>query len=734
MHAPRASSSHDHDRWFAAGMVWLLLLLALGVAVAARQGPEQLPLRLQASTDPGAPVPVFSRDGQALLLAGGSNDEIVAQLHFQLPSPDPALSRWVLWLGRDPVQAIWLERPGWSSVRRDFFQPSIDEGMLPGGFILPLPADWQGDIALTMHAHGDVRSALRPRLMREAAAMRQARGATAFDSAVYAGLFVLALLTLALYWAARERAFLTLSGCVSVTLLLLGAENGHLYALPGLGWLAAWHGAGLWALGMLFCAAVLQMLLRYADLRDGVTPAARLFGTYCIVLVALAALCLLDMPILRAWLQPVVALAWLASAGAALMILADAVRRHVPMAWSILLLALLTVIAMLVRNALVHGYLLDGLWVRSGYQLAFAATTAAVTIGLITRIGEYRDQGDRDRLARADSERRMVREAARGELAAALQTRLRALDPNDIQWTAFHLLLEHLLPQIQAEMAAVVARGYHRQDLLLVEPPEYKQALHDDIATRNLLLKRLAANGVPLQQACTGSPHPAIEALVPLPIRIPGWGLLLLQRAGSEGFTTGELALAGEFARLTTLHADEALATAQLRRSAELDALTGCFNRRSIDQWLARAFVDAHRRERPLSLLFIDIDHFKAINDRLGHAAGDHCLRQVAQALRQALDANDILGRYGGEEFVAVLPERDGADARTIAERLRVAVERTRITWEETPVSLTVSIGVATRLQRENTPKAAIERADKALYAAKRGGRNCVHVAPAVFT
>lgn len=194
------------------------------------------------------------------------------------------------------------------------------------------------------------------------------------------------------------------------------------------------------------------------------------------------------------------------------------------------------------------------------------------------------------------------------------------------------------------------------------------------------------------------------------------------------------MALANEFARLATLHADEALAAFQLQRSAELDALTGTFNRRSIDQWLARAFVDAHRRQQALSLLFIDIDHFKSINDRLGHTGGDHCLRQVALALRDALDSGDMLGRYGGEEFLALLPGRGGADAREMGERLRAAVEHCEFEYEGRVERLTVSVGVATRLDLESTPAAAIERADKALYAAKRGGRNCVHVAPAVFT
>jgi len=224
-----------------------------------------------------------------------------------------------------------------------------------------------------------------------------------------------------------------------------------------------------------------------------------------------------------------------------------------------------------------------------------------------------------------------------------------------------------------------------------------------------------------------------MEALVPLPIRAPAWGMLLLERAGGEGFTTEELALAGEFVRLALVHVDQALTAIQLRRSAELDALTGTFNRRTIDQWLVRSFGDAERDEQPISVLFVDMDHFKAINDKFGHACGDHCLRSVAQALRTALGEGDLLGRYGGEEFIAVLPGRGGAAARELGEQLRADVERLMLDWEDQPLRLTVSVGVATCLQDER-PADTIDRADKALYAAKRGGRNRVHVAPAVFS
>jgi len=717
------------DRLVAAGIAWLLVLFTVGVLAATRPVAEPQPSSLQAGLESD-----LSRDGEALLLPGGAHRTASAELHLVLPPPDRGATRWVLWLDRDPVDALWLEGQGWRSPRRDFFHPVADEGALPSGFVFPLPSTWTGDVVLTLHAEGRVHAALRPRLLREANAARIAYRGIALDSAVYAGLFVIALLSLSLYSAARERAFLALSGCSGIALLLAAASNGHLYAAPLLHLFGALRGEGLWALDLLFCASMLQLLLRYADLRDGTFAAARWFDVASIVLVALAALCLLDLRGMAPWLQAVVTLASLAAGAAAAVLMVDAVMRRVPMAASLLLLVALTCFAALARAGLSHGMLPDSLWTRSGYQLALLVTAAVVMIGLISRIGEYRDQRDRDRLARLDSEKRMAREAARAELTLALQTHLRALPASDIEWTAFRLLLEHLLPQVPVQAGAVVTYGYHGHDLLLVEPVRAKPAVQEDIVGRTVVLRRLAQAGLPLQQPRTLGAQPMMEAVQPLAIRAPGWGVLLLQRAGSEGFSTEELSLAGEFARLAVLHADEALAAFQLRCSAELDALTGAFNRRTIDQWLTRAFLDAHRQAQALSLLFIDVDHFKAINDRLGHPGGDHCLRTIASTLRGALEEGDLLGRYGGEEFIVILPGRGGAQAREIGERLRAAVERSHIEYEGQAEQLTVSVGVASRLERESTPAATVERADKALYTAKRGGRNCVQVAPAVFS
>ena len=731
-----------HEGIFIAGMALMLGLFLAGVIGATGSVTEPASLQLQPLSAAPAVTP-GSEPGDTLMLPGGASREVAARMRFSLPAPDPQQSRWVLWLERDPIDSIWLQGQGpdgaaWRSATLDFFDPAADQGIMPAGFIFPLPSNWQGEVILDLHARGAIRAALRPRLLRENTVMQLEHRAVALNFAVYASLFMLALIALVLHWAARERSFLAAFGCALVSLLLLAAINGHLFQLPGLSLLAAWGAQAIWALALLFSAAVVHLLLRYADLRDGLTPATHvLFDRYCIALIVLAAMCLLDLQVVQRWTQPLATAAWFGAGIAGIWVMVNARRRQVPMSGSILLLVLLTVVASIVLEATSRGYLPDTLWSRYGYQLALVVTLTAVTLGLLSRIGEYREQRDRHQLARADTERRMGRESARTNLTLELQQRLRGLEPADIEWSAFHLLLEHLLPQVSAELAVAMARGYHGRDALVVAPAEHKPELQEILSTRALVLKRLAMQGMPLQQplpAARSRIQPRTEAVIPLPIRAPGWGLVLLQRQGSDGFSTEEIALASEFARLTVLHADEALAALQLRRSAEVDALTGTFNRRTIDQWLGRSFAEAHREGQALSLLFIDIDHFKAINDRYGHACGDHCLREVALALHSALGEGDVLGRYGGEEFVAILPGRGGADARAMAEHLRTSVEHCDIQWQGQVLHLTVSIGLAMRLPTENTSAAAVERADKALYTAKRGGRNCVHVAPAVFS
>jgi two-component system cell cycle response regulator len=155
------------------------------------------------------------------------------------------------------------------------------------------------------------------------------------------------------------------------------------------------------------------------------------------------------------------------------------------------------------------------------------------------------------------------------------------------------------------------------------------------------------------------------------------------------------------------------------------DPLTGLFNRRYVLTRLAGMISGARRHGRPLSVAMIDIDHFKRVNDAHGHEAGDAALVATTMALRDRLRAEDELGRLGGEEFLALLPDASAEATAVVAESLRASVEMVRSRIEGLDLAVTVSIGWAT-WDGEEDADALVKRADKALFVAKRSGRNAV--------
>jgi diguanylate cyclase (GGDEF)-like protein len=172
-------------------------------------------------------------------------------------------------------------------------------------------------------------------------------------------------------------------------------------------------------------------------------------------------------------------------------------------------------------------------------------------------------------------------------------------------------------------------------------------------------------------------------------------------------------------ARLRTLNE-------QLEQLALTDALTGLLNRRALTDLARQEIAHSQRQHRPLALMMVDIDHFKSINDRFGHQAGDMVLRQAAAVIKRVIRAGDTLVRYGGEEFVLLAPDTDQGGALELSERIRQSLRSEPFGTEQGRISVTASFGVTMLHEDDTDPEQLLRRADDALYMAKANGRDRV--------
>ncbi len=161
-------------------------------------------------------------------------------------------------------------------------------------------------------------------------------------------------------------------------------------------------------------------------------------------------------------------------------------------------------------------------------------------------------------------------------------------------------------------------------------------------------------------------------------------------------------------------------------KSAQVDGLTGTNNRAALDQTMLRELELARRHHHAMSLLILDVDHFKVINDTYGHSAGDYVLRSMVTCIKECLRSCDMLFRYGGEEFALLLSETEAEGAHQVAERVRQAIESYPFVFNGKDIIVTVSIGIACLNSRDNAER-LFNKADAALYQAKAAGRNRVH-------
>jgi diguanylate cyclase (GGDEF)-like protein len=331
----------------------------------------------------------------------------------------------------------------------------------------------------------------------------------------------------------------------------------------------------------------------------------------------------------------------------------------------------------------------------------------------------------------------------RRSLARALSDAARALQSEHDRARILGVIAEQLVQVVPVEEIAIYAADYetYRFVPLLATGPEAAAILADSFALDSGLTGWAFAAGVP-QNVRDTSTHPASrqvpgtsvveESLLLLPM-VAGdsrLGIINCYRLGAGRFTAAELNAASLFAHMAASAWRNAQLYSELLDAAMTDPLTSLLNTRWLHETGARDLARSVRLGSPHAVLLLDLDHFKQVNDSCGHAIGDTVLRRVSRTLRALVRKSDAVVRFGGEEFLILLPDTETAGALMLAEKIREAVSRLPLPDSCTLVKLTTSIGVALHPECGSDLDLLIRAADKALYEAKRDGRNQVVLAP----
>jgi len=225
--------------------------------------------------------------------------------------------------------------------------------------------------------------------------------------------------------------------------------------------------------------------------------------------------------------------------------------------------------------------------------------------------------------------------------------------------------------------------------------------------------------------------EPAGEDMYRIPLVAAGEPVGAIGVTPNPPLTDTECSALAAAAALLGPSAKNAELYSEVQENSVRDALTGCFNRRHSLEVLDSELRRARRSHGAFSLIMLDLDHFKTVNDRFGHLCGDAVLAHVGQRMKAVLRGSDTKCRYGGEEFLVLLPDTPLAGARRVAEMLRKDLEQHPMLWNDQMLVVTASFGIAEITAGEDTAHSIIARADAALYHAKQDGRNCVRTSKA---
>lgn len=287
----------------------------------------------------------------------------------------------------------------------------------------------------------------------------------------------------------------------------------------------------------------------------------------------------------------------------------------------------------------------------------------------------------------------------------------------------------HLASPATGELHLRATLGFSSQRLHLIRTP-HTNTIPSLMARSNGPLLVQDLQELPDLPAHEAEQFQGARSLILSPLQYAGrtLGTLSLSSTTPNAFDESNLRLLTSFAATTTAALQNALLHAEVKQMAASDPLTGIFNRRTFFELGRRAIDHFQRFNHPLSIAMLDLDNLKYINDHFSHAAGDQALRLVAEHTRSSIRERDIFARYGGDEFVLLLPDTDLGTAAAIANRIRETISA--VQWQESQgvVPVSISIGVAPASHAHNTLEDLLAEADTALYQAKSGGRNRVEI------
>jgi diguanylate cyclase (GGDEF)-like protein len=321
------------------------------------------------------------------------------------------------------------------------------------------------------------------------------------------------------------------------------------------------------------------------------------------------------------------------------------------------------------------------------------------------------------RAAAAEAAQARTRSEELEELMAFGQALANALDPATLQQS-----LWKYLPRLARNRTFwVLTRRADRWDALL----------HDAAEQRTLdKLEQLAVRAVS-PQTCRVDPDGVVEEEdFCVPLVAAGGPVGVMGVRNVPPLNAEERKALGAAGALIAISVRNMQLFFETKELSLRDALTGCFNRAHGLETLDSELRRGRRSGRPVSILMFDVDHFKNINDQLGHLRGDELLQRVGIHLTRVIRSTDVRCRYGGDEFLIILPDTPSVGAEQVAECIRKELATISVASEGGTVPVTVSIGVATSVMTDRSASSLIERADAALYQAKRGGRNRYSVAP----